>query len=69
MERQSVTSSNLASVGYEPETETLEIEFIKSGVYQYYNVPAFMYERMMSADSVGKFFNAEIKNVYAESKM
>ena len=69
MERQSVTSSNLASVGYEPETETLEIEFLKSGVYQYYNVPLFMYERMMSADSAGKFFNTEIKNVYAESKM
>jgi hypothetical protein len=41
---------------------------VGTGVYQYYNVPAFMHERMMTADSVGTFFNAEIKNAYPCSK-
>jgi len=65
MERQAVNSSNLASVGYNPDSETLEIEFLKTGkVYEYYNVPQFMYDRLMAAPSHGVFFNAEIKNAY-----
>ena len=69
MERQPVTSSNLAEVGYDPELETLEVQFRPGGVYQYFNVPAFMYERLMSADSLGRFFNAEIKGHYPEAKI
>ncbi|MGY0633435.1 KTSC domain-containing protein [Luteimonas sp. A478] len=66
MERQSVSSSNIASVGYDPASETLEVEFVKTGkVYEYYNVPAFMHERLMEASSIGQFFNAEIRNAYA----
>lgn len=69
MDREPVTSSNLVSVGYEPASETLEVEFKKSGIYQYYNVPEFMHERLMSADSIGTFFNTEIKNAYPNSKV
>ena len=69
MEREPVSSSNLVSVGYDPDSETLEVEFTKTGVYQYSNVPLFMHERLMGADSVGKFFNAEIKHAYPCSKM
>jgi hypothetical protein len=65
MDRQSVSSSNIASVGYNPDSETLEIEFLNGRVYEYYNVPHFMHERLMEASSVGIFFNAEIKNSYA----
>lgn len=65
MERQPVSSSSLASVGYDPNSETLEIEFAASGkVYEYYNVPQFMYERLLEASSIGQFFNAEIRNAY-----
>ncbi len=69
MEREPVNSSNLVSVGYNPDSETLEIEFKSSGVYEYYNVPKFMYDRLMEAGSIGTFFNAEIKNSYACSKV
>lgn len=69
MERQPVISRNLAEVGYDSELETLEIQFHNGGVYQYYNVPPFMNERLMSADSLGQFFNAEIKGHYPEAKM
>jgi hypothetical protein len=48
MERVPVSSSNLISVGYEPSSEILEVEF-KGGVYQYYNVPQFMHEELMQA--------------------
>lgn len=65
MERQAVSSSSLASVGYNPDSETLEVEFLKTGkVYEYLNVPQFMFDRLMQAPSLGVFFNAEIKNAY-----
>lgn len=69
MDREPVSSSNIASIGYDASSETLEVEFIKTGVYQYFNVPSFMHERLMAADSVGIFFNAEIKNAYPCSKL
>lgn len=69
MERQPVTSSNLAEVGYDYELETLEVQFTHGGVYQYFNVPPFMHDRLMSADSLGRFFNAEIKGRYPEAKI
>ena len=69
MEREPVSSTNLVSVGYDADSETLEVEFIKTGIYQYFNVPIFMHERLMMADSIGKFFNAEIKNAYPCSKL
>jgi hypothetical protein len=70
MERYAVSSSNLASIGYDPDSETLEVEFTKNGkVYEYYNVPQFMYDRLMEASSHGVFFNAEIRNAYGCSPL
>lgn len=65
MDREAVSSSNLASVGYEESSETLEVEFKNGRLYQYYNVPQVMFEQMMAATSVGQFFNANIKNAYS----
>jgi KTSC domain len=64
-----VSSSNVSSVGYDADSETLEVEFIRSGIYQYYNVPLFMYERLLQASSVGTFVNTEIKSSYSCAKM
>lgn len=69
MERELVSSSNLASVGYDADSETLEVEFTGGSVYQYFNVPTFMHERMMAADSIGIFFNAEVRNAYPCEKL
>lgn len=69
VDREPVTSSSIRSVGYDAASETLEIEFTGTGVYQYLSVPQFMWERLMAADSMGKFFNAEIKNAFACEKV
>jgi KTSC domain len=68
MQRNSVASSNLQSVGYEPQSATLEVEFQDGRVYQYYGVPQNMYDRTMSAPSKGQFLNAYIKNQYPYSR-
>lgn len=69
MKRQSVESSNLASVGYDKDNELLEIEFKHGGIYQYFGVPVEVYKELMNADSHGKYFAANIKNDYEYQKM
>ncbi len=69
MNRESVQSSMITSIGYEPDTSTLEIEFSSTGaVWQYYDVPENVYHEMLSG-SIGKYFNANIKDQYAESQV
>lgn len=64
MERTEVQSSNLKSVGYDPTTSTLEVEFNGGSVYQYNNVPVSEYDGLMKAQSHGKYFVANVKNRY-----
>lgn len=61
MNRTAVSSSNLASAGYDPESMVLEIEFHSGGIYQYSNVPESKYEGLMKASSHGTYFDAYIK--------
>jgi hypothetical protein len=59
-----VDSSNLASVGYNPWTGVLEIEFHGGRVYQYFGVPLPIYAGLMGAESHGKFFHAYVRNSF-----
>ena len=61
MERQSVSSSNIASIGYAESSNILEVEFNHGGTYQYFDVPQHEYQALMNADSKGKYFDANIK--------
>jgi hypothetical protein len=65
MKRKAAESSAIASVGYDPELKTLEIEFLSGNVYQYLDVPASTYKALLKADSLGQYFNAEIINCYS----
>lgn len=69
MERYSVASSNIASVGYDEGSQTLEIEFLSGSIYQYYNVPQNIYDQLMQAGSKGQFLNTYIKNAYPYSRV
>lgn len=70
MEMQPVTSTDLAAVGYSYETAVLRIEFLKGGLYDYFGVPADVYEGLISAGSKGQYFNQVIKKgSYQYSKL
>jgi KTSC domain len=69
MERTPVSSTNLRSIGYEPETATLEVEFNTGAVYQYHGVPQEAFDSLMQAGSKGVYFNAHIKNSYGATKL
>lgn len=69
MNRQSVSSSNIASVGYDVNSQTLEIEFLNGGVYQYFDVPQYVHEEFMNAGSHGQYLAQNIKGIYRFSKV
>lgn len=69
MEREFVDSSNVLSIGYEPTSCTLEVEFKDGGLYQYYNVPEQIYQEFMASTSKGKFLHAYIKPAYPYSRV
>ncbi len=69
MQREPVTSSNLRSVGYDPQTSTLEIEFHHGGVYHYFAVPESRYAELLAAASKGSYFNDHIKDQYRYRKV
>ncbi len=64
MNRTPVSSSNVASVGYDQNTMTLEVEFMKGSVYQYFDVPESEYSNLIGAESVGRYLNQNIKGNY-----
>jgi ATP-dependent DNA helicase RecG len=43
----------------------LEIEFHSGAVYQYCDVPQTVVEELFAQDSLGSYFNTEIRDVYA----
>ena len=61
MQRTYVESSNLYSVGYDPRSEILEVEFHGGRIYRYFDVPPSLYTGLMQASSHGKYFNQHIK--------
>lgn len=69
MNRQAVSSSNIASIGYDNESQTVEIEFLNGGVYQYFDVPSHVYQELIDAASHGQYLAQNIKGVYRFSKI
>jgi DNA helicase HerA-like ATPase len=69
MERETVSSSSIVSIGYDQNAETLEIEFKDRAVYQYYNVPQTVYQQFMEAPSKGQFHHAYIRNSFPYSRV
>ena len=61
MEMIPVDSSNLSAIGYNYETATLRVDFQNGRSYEYYAVPAELYEGLLSAGSKGKYLDVYIK--------
>jgi len=64
-----VVSSNVDSIGYDPDTQTLRVRFNNGSVYDYMNVPAMEFEQLRSAPSVGSYLNRNVKGNYPYQKV
>ena len=69
MERKRVNSGTIRSVGYEPGSRTLEIEFTSGSIIQYANVPAEVYRRFLAAPALASFFRDNIEEEYTARRL
>lgn len=69
MNRTPVTSTNILSIGYDPQTMTLEVEFRDGAIYQYFDVPEHVYEGFLNAASHGAYLAREIKGRFRYARV
>ena len=69
MKRIPVLSSNIASLGYDAATQTLQVEFLSGSLYQYFDVPQNVFEDFKNAGSKGKYLAVQIKGIYRYAKV
>lgn len=55
-----VTSSNVQSYGYHPETQTLEVRFRGGATYQYHGITHAQVAHLKSAESVGSWVHTHL---------
>ena len=67
MYRKPVTSSNIRSIDYE--MGVLEVEFTSGDIYQYFDVPEYLYQQFLIASSYGTFLNENIRYNYRYQKV
>jgi lysyl-tRNA synthetase class 2 len=62
--RINMPSTVIRSIEYNAATAVLTIVFIAGTIYEYYDVPAEVYEQLKSYREKGVFYNKQIKNKY-----
>ncbi len=69
MKLETVESSMIHAVGYDPEKRILEIVFNSGRTYQYEDVPLEVYEGLMNASSKGQYFLGMIRDAYETRRL
>jgi len=69
VERTRINASNLRTVGYDPATRVLEIEFAGGNIVRYAGVPAEIHRRLMSAPSPASVFRDNIEEDYPATRV
>lgn len=69
MERLPVKSSNIAAIGYDSTSKTLEVEFKTGLAYSYSEVPPSIARAFRKAQSIGGYFAKNIKPKYSSTKL
>lgn len=65
-----VDSSCFSEVGYAESTETLYVRFKDSGsLYRYDEIPRDVYKALINADSIGGYYNSNIKGEYPSTRI
>ena len=50
---------------YDPDTETMQIQFRSGQTYTFDDVPISIYMGLLNADSPGRYYHANIKDQYS----
>lgn len=61
-------STHIRSLGHDPETNTLAVEFIGGGLYRYYGVDRGTFSELHEHESPGQFLRNRIRNRFHYEK-
>ncbi len=64
-----VESSMANAVGYDSDEEVLQVEFNNGAIYQYEDIDDETWDGLYKTDSIGKFFNKEIRGKYSYQRI
>jgi hypothetical protein len=60
MHRIPVSSVDITQVGYQEDSETLEIQFSHGEVCQFFNVPSVVYDELMQSPAKEEYYHLKI---------
>jgi KTSC domain len=66
---QPVRSSMAKAIGYDRGNEILQVEFNNGSIYQYDHVDEQTWHELQDTDSLGSFFNRQIKGIYPSQRL
>jgi len=61
-------SSQIQSLGYDAETQTMAVHFVRGGIYHYFGVSPQTFEAMHAHESPGTYLHQNIKGKYKYEK-
>ena len=64
MQMISVNSSAISAVGYDPHSKIMSITFKQGSTYDFCGVPQHIFDGLISANSVGSYYNSHIRDMY-----
>lgn len=69
MKLQSVKSSNIESVGYDPAGKTMQVKFRSGSTHEYSGIGADVHAAFMGASSHGAYYAAHVRGRYPGKKL
>jgi hypothetical protein len=66
MQPAAINSTILAAAAYDAHSERLQLAFRDRTIYQYFGVPADVYEALLRAPSKGRYFNLAIRGRFPD---
>jgi len=65
-----VDSTSIEAIGYDLDDQELHVRFLQSGItYVYREVPDWVFQELKIADSMGSYFNRNIRQHYEFEKL
>lgn len=64
-----VASTMAAAIGYDRDRQILQVEFNSGSVYRYSDVDEDTWDELCESDSIGQFYNKEIKGYYDSQRL
>jgi len=64
-----VESTTLISITYDLDRQFLQLEFRDGAIYHYFDVPAHVYQGLISAPSKGGYFNRTIRGRFVHARL